>query len=48
MPQGGATGFVLAWPSMKNYRVWNSIGAGWDMYQIWSDETEASVHERVG
>ena len=40
MPQGGATGFVLAWPSMKNYRVWNSIGAGWDMYQIWSDETK--------
>jgi ABC-type transport system substrate-binding protein len=40
MPQGGASGFYLAWPSLKNYRVWNSIGAGWDMYQIWSDETK--------
>jgi hypothetical protein len=40
LPQGAANGFVLAWPALKNYRVWRSIGAGWNMYQLWLDQTK--------
>jgi len=40
LPQGAANGFVLAWPALKNYRVWRSIGQSWNMYQLWLDQTK--------
>jgi ABC-type transport system substrate-binding protein len=40
LPQGAASGFVLAWPALRNYRTWNSVGASWNMYQLWMDETK--------
>jgi ABC-type transport system substrate-binding protein len=40
---GGATGFNMAWPAVKNHRVWRRHRQGnaseWDPYQVWIDET---------
>jgi ABC-type transport system substrate-binding protein len=38
MPQGGANSFLLAWPALRNYRVWRGV-APWTMYQLWLDQS---------
>jgi ABC-type transport system substrate-binding protein len=41
---GGATGFNMAWPAVKNHRVYQRTRQGnaseWDPYQLWLDETQ--------
>jgi ABC-type transport system substrate-binding protein len=40
---GGATGFELAWPALKNYRVYNTLGTSADSRihpYFWLDQTQ--------
>jgi hypothetical protein len=42
---GGATGFELAWPALKNYRVYNTLGTSSDSRvhpYFWFDQTQPS------
>jgi peptide/nickel transport system substrate-binding protein len=39
LPQGGANGFNLAWPALKNYRVFDGESI-WNMYRLWIDQTK--------
>jgi peptide/nickel transport system substrate-binding protein len=44
MTPGGATSFNMAWPAVKNHRVWRRTRQGgfsqWDPYSIWLDQSQ--------
>jgi len=39
MEPGQADQFMLAWPAVKNMRVYDSAAANWEKYQLWLDKS---------
>jgi len=39
---GGASGFIMASPVLRNYRVWRGTSQIWGnpAYKVWLDETK--------